>query len=379
MRRIRPPFLPDRGSVGWTPYAWLIYLASFYITPVSLTRAGAADWWTWPVTIAATIIFLVTFFRAYWVRGVKLIPIAATHTLLGIALAPVNPGSSVFFVYAASFAAQLDRPRDALRSMLVIALFGAATAPFTPAPLFFVAIAVGITFVVGSVNLHYAQQGRAQQKLRLAHEEIEQLAAIAERERIARDLHDVLGHTLSLIVLKAELAVKLSGIDSERAVREMREVEQVARATLQDVRIAIRGYRTTLVEEADRARSMLKAARVDARLEIADTPLAQPVEEALALALREAVTNVVRHAGATRCTIHTRPADDHIVLDVQDDGRGIAAAPGLGLRGMRERIESLGGTVTLRAERGTRLSVTLPLHSTPAAPAGSTANRPVTV
>jgi two-component system sensor histidine kinase DesK len=289
--------------------------------------------------------------------------IAAVHTALGLAFAPINPGSCVFFVYAASFAGNFERSRDAVRALLLIVALGAATVVVTRAPLFFTLVAVVIALMVGGVNLHYSQQGRARSKLRLAHAEIEQLAAIAERERIARDLHDVLGHTLSLIVLKAELAVKLSDIDAERAAREMRDVEDVARRTLQDVRLAIRGYRTTLAEEVDRSRSMLKTGRITAEFDIALLDLPQPVEETLALALREAITNVVRHAHATRCSVRLARTVDQLRLEVDDDGRGADGAPGLGLRGMRERVESMGGSLHVEGGAGTRVAIVLPVEN----------------
>lgn len=360
MKQRTPPLLPPGTNVGWTPYAWLVYLPTFYITPVVLTRAGVAPWWLWPLTIAATLLFLVTYFAGFWVKGSRLAAIAAVQTVLGIAFAPINPGSCVFFVYAASFVANLDRSRDALRGVLLIAALGGLTLLLTEAPPFFGMVAVLITLVVGGVNLHYSQQGRAASKLRLAHEEIEQLAAIAERERIARDLHDLLGHTLSLIVLKSELAVKLSDIDPARAAREMRDVEDVARTTLQDVRLAIRGYRTTLVEELDRSRSLLKAARITADFDVAEIRLPQAVEETFALALREAVTNVVRHADAVRCTIRLTHRTGAVVLEIADDGRGLAGAPGLGLRGMRERVEAMGGRMSIDDTKGTRVTLSVP-------------------
>src|SRR5690606_12165285 len=238
--------------------------------------------WLWPLTIAATLVFLGTYFAGFWVHGRRLMVVSAIQTMLGIGFAPINPGSCVFFVYAASCIGTLPRSRDALCGMILITSLGIATAILTDAPPFFVLVAGVITLVVGGVNYHYAQQSRALSKLRLAHEEIEQLAAIAERERIARDLHDVLGHTLSLIVLKAELAVKLSDRDPARAAREMRDVEDVARRTLHDVRHAIRGYRTTLPEELDRAHSMLKAARIDALITNDASALPQAVEGTLA-------------------------------------------------------------------------------------------------
>jgi two-component system sensor histidine kinase DesK len=286
-----------------------------------------------------------------------------TQAAIGVVFAPINQGSSVMFIYSASFIAQLDRPRDALRGVILIAALAALTALLTDAPPFFWVGGVLITLVVGGVNLHFHQEGHAQRKLRLAHAEIEQLAAIAERECIARDLHDVLGHTLSLIVLKAELAVKLSSRDPERAAREMHDVEDVARRTLQDVRHAIRGYRATLAEEIERSRTMLKASRIADDFDVAPHTLPHAVEETLALALREAVTNVVRHSGASRCNVSLSCDVASVTLVVHDDGRGSSASPGLGLRGMRERVEEVGGSLDISGRDGMRITVTLPLPS----------------
>jgi two-component system sensor histidine kinase DesK len=148
----------------------------------------------------------------------------------------------------------------------------------------------------------------------------------------------------------------------------MRDVEAVARRTLQDVREAIRGYRATLADEEPRARALLKAAGVEAQLEHDGGMLPQPIEETLAFALREAVTNVVRHSGARTCSARICSDGDRVILDVQDDGRGSGAPEGFGLRGMRERVEAFGGEITRPAGRGMRLHIVLPLASAPASP-----------
>lgn len=356
-RRFR--LLPPDSPHGWTPYAWLVYLITFMIEPAYRIDAGRAG----PLYLGATAlglaVFLWTYFRAYRVRGLKLVPLVAIQTLLGIGFAPINVGSSVFFVYAAATAAQLDRARDAGRTIVVIALLGGVTAYVTQPPFFFWIVAIGITLLVGGVNLHYAQQSRAHHKLRMAQEEVERMAAVAERERIARDMHDVLGHTLSLIVLKAELASRLAERDPQRAAAEMRDVEDVARRALTEVRAAIRGYHATLPDEVSRARAMLKAAGIGADIEVPDAALPQQAEEVLALALREAVTNVVRHSGASRCTIRL-DACNGFELEIADDGRGFDGVEGGGLRGMRERAESLGGRVEREGGSGMRVRVILP-------------------
>jgi two-component system sensor histidine kinase DesK len=200
----------------------------------------------------------------------------------------------------------------------------------------------------------------------MAHEEIEALAAVAERERIARDLHDVLGHTLSVIVLKAELAGRLlaRGEDTSRAAQEIADVERTARSALAEVRETIGGYRARgLPAEMDAARNALTAAGV--RFEVEGAPAAgtlRPAEETvLALALREAVTNVVRHAQAQTCRLRFTVQNGRHSLAIEDDGQHTALQEGNGLRGMRERVESLGGTVQLEREHGTRLLIELPV------------------
>jgi len=349
--------LPNDKYVGWTPYAWLIYLPTFVLEPLAEHRPGGAI----ALTVLGTVVFLASYFRGYWVNGWQLGAVIALETALGVAFAPINGGSSVFFIYAGAFAGRLERPRDALRAIGAVSAAALATSYAFHMPPFFWGVATLFPWIIGGANLHFAQVGRAQRRLRLAQDEIAHLAAVAERERIARDLHDVLGHTLSLITLKAELAAKLVDRDAPRATREMREVERVSREALQQVREAIRGYRASLADELSRARALLSAATITATIDVPpNLALPRAVDEALAFAVREAVTNVVRHSGARSCGIRLRVDGGALRLDVFDDGRGAPAADGTGLHGMRERIESLGGTLARRHDRGTTISVVLP-------------------
>jgi two-component system sensor histidine kinase DesK len=216
--------------------------------------------------------------------------------------------------------------------------------------------------MIGGINVHFSQVNRANARLRRAHDEIEHLAKVAERERIARDLHDLLGHTLSLVILKSELASKLAERDPERARLEIADVERIAREALAQVRSAVRGYRSGgLQAEVDSARTALAAAGVTLRAEL-DPVVLTPVQEAvLALTIREAVTNVIRHAGARNCELTLRAAKSVCTLTIHDDGRGGNAPAGTGLTGMRERIEALAGTVRRDGTRGTTLTIDVPL------------------
>jgi two-component system sensor histidine kinase DesK len=253
-----------------------------------------------------------------------------------------------------------------------------------PLPWRLLAVGPIIVFVlvIGAAGIIDGERERMQARLRRADEEIERLATIAERERIARDLHDLLGHTLSVVVLKSELAGRLVRSDPDRAEQEVREVEHTARTALAEVRSAVAGYRAKgLGVELVNARRALSAAGVDLQATIDLPVLPAEHEAALALALREAVTNVVRHADAHHTTIHADATRDEVTLEVCDDGRGTSGPDGSGLAGMRERITALGGHVTRRTgpsggERpGTVVTISLPrTPSTAAAP--SPAARP---
>jgi two-component system sensor histidine kinase DesK len=212
LRRLPPADAPQ----GWLKYVWLIYLPPVFLAPYA---SGSA--WQWAATVAGTGLFLWSYLRGFRVSGRQVLPTIALHVALSIAFAPWNVAAPTFLIYAASFAGRTGRRGDAVRVILAVMLVGTLTAWALHAPLYYWLCALVFTPLVGVVNLQAAESARANARLRLAQEEVEHLATVAERERIARDLHDVLGHTLSLIVLKAELASKLTEIDPVRAAREI--------------------------------------------------------------------------------------------------------------------------------------------------------------
>jgi two-component system sensor histidine kinase DesK len=280
----------------------------------------------------------------------------------------VNSGAAVFVVYASAAAARLEPVRRAV--LVITGLVGAVVLMSVISPVPFpyrlatFAPAVIVTIVIGAASIVDAERSRAQRRLMLADQEIERLAALAERARIARDLHDLLGHTLSVIVVKAELAGKLLGLDAERAAREVADIERTGREALSEVRAAVAGYRASgLQAELAGARRALDAAQVDVAID-ADVPsLPAELESALAFAVRESVTNIVRHAHARHAGINVGVSGDEVVLVVSDDGRGARAPEGSGLTGMRERIAALDGSIVVDGAAGTRVRVMLPLPS----------------
>jgi two-component system sensor histidine kinase DesK len=313
--RIR--LLPD-SPLGWTPYAWLIYLSVF----LAYTAAeGSAQ--VWMIDGAAVALFLLLYFRAHWVQDTAVLRIALAIVVLGVIYSPRNPGASVFFVYGASFVGNAVRPGAAVRWLAVIVATLGLEAWLIPLPPQCWVPGIIFSIVIGGSNIHYAEVRRKDEALLQAHQRAEHLAAVAERERIARDLHDLLGHTLSVIVIKSELAAKLAERDSVRAAQEIREVERISRNALNEVRQAVHGYRgERLDQELANARTALEAAGVSLTTAIDPVAIGANEERALALGVREAITNVIRHARASHCSIALRQHDGTIVLVIEDDGVG---------------------------------------------------------
>jgi two-component system, NarL family, sensor histidine kinase DesK len=350
--------LPKNCEYTWVMYS-VLYFGFFLIDPIA-RHAGAR---VWLFTLLGTAAFLVLYFGVFWVSRRQGLLHLAAMVLLGAAFAKYNGGACTFFIFAAACGPFIvDTEADAIKILLAVEISAGLTWWAFHLNPWFLLFANGLTFIVGASNIHFAQRNRANKKLLRAQDEIEHLAKVAERERIARDLHDVLGHTLSVIILKSELAGKLMDRDPQRAGNEIREVEQISRQALSEVRDAIRGYRSQGLEaELAQAKSTLETAGLAVKCTATKVPLPALHESVLSMAVKEAVTNVVRHAQARSCSLRLDQQNGSCRLEIEDDGRGSSLSEGNGLRGMRERVEMLGGTLTRDSQAGTRLTITLPL------------------
>jgi two-component system sensor histidine kinase DesK len=238
---------------------------------------------------------------------------------------------------------------------------------------------------IGFAMIGLRKQFELTAELTMARDQVAQLAASEERLRLARDMHDLTGQSLSIITLKSELAARLLGrlpgsAERDRVQDEIEQVAAVSRQTLRDIREAISGYRRpTLAVEVITARTALASAGIAARDEADLTVLSgtfdPDAEAALAWCLREAVTNVVRHSGAENCWISLTRRSGTMSLAVRDDGTGLAgtASPrertGSGLHGMSERLSAVGGTLELRPDLRPGFSLTAAVPATPLAQA----------
>ena len=288
--------------------------------------------------------------------------------LLGYAVMPWNhSGGTTCVIYACASLPFAGSVRFSLTMMAVVAAIFAAEAIGLQWPWFVTFSMLFMAMAIGGGNLVRRLNDKKDADLRLSHEEVRRLAATAERERIGRDLHDLLGHTLSLIALKSELAGKLLARDPVAARREIADVERITRDALAQVRSAVSGMRAAgLVGEIASARLLLECAGVRFTYSGFERELLPAQEACLALALREAATNIQRHAGASNAEAALVVDEDGVQLMVRDDGNGGTAVHGNGLHGMRERAEALGGSLRIDAARGkgTRLILQLPKTST---------------
>lgn len=350
-------------DIHQNPWVGLVYLF-FVFFPLLFWDAPTSALW---VSLAATAVFIPMHFIAARSAPTRRTVLALAMVGLAYVVVPFNPGGHTFLLYALATLAWTVRPRAcvALGALfwLVMAVQMVWVYPFK-------AIAVGtagLSVVLGSILVASIIVERARMRrdaeLRLSQDEVRKLARLAERERISRDLHDLLGHTLSLVALKSELAGKLLERDPVRAREHMAEVERVARQALAEVREAVSGMRSPeLQAELAAARLALESTGVQVHVRFDELALAPPQEQVLAMALREGVTNVIRHSQAERVDITLARSETGTVLEIQDNGRGMGGSEGNGLTGMRERLVQLGGWLELESPpgAGTRLSLHLP-------------------
>ena len=364
MQRLRADMAAEPGDAAQR--AWrrlnLVYLV-FVFLPLVWVRDDLVL--AVGLTLLALAVFLPLYWHSYGFEGRAGAWAALGMAALGFALTPWNPGGNTFVVYAFALLGFSQRWRFAVGLALAVLAAYAAWLRVLSLPMPFV-IAPAL---VGGAVLAGAILGRREmqrnERLRLTQAEVDRLARVAERERIARDLHDLLGHTLSVIAIKSELARKLAERDGSAAASHIGEVEQVARDALKQVREAVTGMRSAeLANELVSARLAAVGAGLGFDAHVDPLPPLDPAQEnALAMALREAITNVLRHARASNVRVALSRQGRAVQLEVSDDGAGIVRAPGNGLSGMRERADALGGHLSVDSApgAGTRLRLLLPI------------------
>ncbi len=311
-------------------------------------------------TLALAVLYVGYLFapEAMWRHGLRrrVVVLAVLAAYAGLLLVPVGPAAvwSWLLVVALSgfVAVQLWVALAVLGVVVAAELVVAAVVGWETASSTGILFAPIVAVSIGASMVFFGRQREAEDQLGVAQDELTRLAVVEERARFSRDLHDVLGHSLTVVTMKSELAARLIDVDPARAKTEMQDVERLSREALQGLRQAVSGYRQAdLDAELVSARSALDAAGVVAELPTTGDAAAGDVRSLFAWVLREGVTNVVRHAAASRARVTLT----RTTLTVEDDGTGAVDAPapagpldvgGNGLRGLHERADAVGATVT---------------------------------
>jgi two-component system sensor histidine kinase DesK len=363
---------PPRTAVGrMRMFIWLVFIAIPLVDAVSSHNNGTAK----AVTIVATIAFVAVFVSTA-VRRDKPLADREAFRSVGVLLA-ISVGLTVF-----------DRQGwGTLFIFTVVAVAMCVRSPFSfYGVLLCTALCVGSLFAadasagaifgfatptlgIGMLMLVVADLRTRNRELHAARAELARLAVADERARFARDLHDLLGHSLSVIALKAELAGRLMREQPAEAAGHVSEIEQVARGALTEVREAVSGYRQpTLDDEIAGAKMALSAAGIEAEIERPAVTFDPAIEAVLAWTVREGATNVIRHSGAGHCSVKVLAGLGEVGVEVLDDGPGCEDAvanghDGHGLEGLRERVARLHGQIEAGtgAAGGYRLAVRVPV------------------
>ncbi|MBY0448948.1 MAG: sensor histidine kinase [Hyphomonadaceae bacterium] len=342
-----------------SPWPWLVYLALLF--------------WPWAnrpmrpsdavVAFGAITIFLPLYFYGFRRTGRGGLAAAIAIAGLGFLTCLSLPSASVFLTYAGSMLGWRRPERQALIGLGALSIVTALFSWVTSQPFYFWMPALFFPAMIGLSTVMGARLREKNVALEAAQLEARRLAALAERERIARDMHDLLGHTLTLISVKADLASRLLPLDPGRADAELRDIQDTARRALAEVRQALSDMKQAgLGAELAHARAALAAVDVRLELEGPIPPTPEHLERPLALLIREGVTNVVRHANASVCRISLARDAGALRLIIADDGRGGPLRQGNGLAGMRARVQEQGGALALDTRAGVRIEATFPLE-----------------
>ena len=363
--------LPGNKEDNWPSFnryrvSYLVYLL---IYPIPWLIHGSATIPAVLFSIGALAVFLLLYFAPYRDDRYYGLPEIILTALLGFATSWTEADWLVFNIYATAMCACFQRPRQAILTILGLqaALFGFVW--LQNKSMLHAAFGAFFSIITYIGTWMQWKLGMQNLQLRKAQHEIRTLAATAERERIARDMHDLLGHSLTVISVKAELANRLFETQPDRARRELQDITQIARTSLKNVRDAVTGMNgASLQHELEHARKALEAASITLTVHHDNHLADHPQSSVLAMALREAVTNVIRHSGARHCIISfdCDAAGQPCAIRIEDDGAqqsGRAPSPpqeGNGLRGMRTRLAAAGGSLMLNhTSRGLRLTASI--------------------
>lgn len=351
------PYDKLESKLSWV---YLINLV-FYIIPLFTVRFSL---WQYLSMAVGLLLFLVCYFWAYRCNRQNMHWPILGIVLVATLITPINPGSISMFAYAGFFIGYAySLYRFLLLMAVLVALLVLLQLVLTIHWNMFLMMGIPIILAVSLLGRVEQAKQRHRSAERQSADEIKQLATMVERERIARDLHDILGHTLSSIILKADLAEKLLARQHIAAgQQQLTELSQIARDALSQVRQSVSGYKHQgLTAEVTKLLSRLRDAGFQVELSGEIPQLDSRRETTLILALTELVTNIMRHSQGDSCQLSFSASEQQVQLVLTDNGKVTAWQEGNGLTGLRERLSAIGARLTLQPDQGFSAIVDLPL------------------
>jgi two-component system, NarL family, sensor histidine kinase DesK len=351
---LRGKLYPDEPELNDMPVLLLIYLVFLSMPWVVGGQASVA------MTLLSVALFLPLYFMQWWHKRLSLIVLGMW--LIWFFLSKYNWGMNTYIIYACAVAGLMPSTRHAVASVALMLIGMCLVLKTINAPLEAFLMPTLMSVIVFLGSRAQRESMRAQAFLRLSQQEISKLAERNERERIAREVHDLLGHSLTLISLKADLALKLIDKDLDAAKSELRQINDTARESLGEVRQAVHGMRSAQISvEIAKSKLACEVADLDLLVDIPpDLALVRSNENVLAAVIREAINNTIRHAKATQVSVTIQDSADATKLLVADNGKSRDFREGSGLCGMRERVQAIGGKIEFSAALGFTVRVEIP-------------------
>lgn len=349
----------DKLLIGDRPVFYLVYLI-FYFAPW-LFRAPS-----WIDVIVALIVvaaFVPAHFWAFRTIGRYRLVAVVIMEVFAIISAPFHLSFGVFHIYAAAQAGLQSTLKKSAITLALCSLVFVACGYYFDRSWIEMGFVVVMSMFVWVTCMTEFEKDRRKSVLVRERELDKQQASLMERERIAADLHDLLGHTLTMVALKSEIAGKLMELDPVRAKQEILEINQESRSALKNVRAAVSGITsTTLKKEIENAEIALQAAKVSFLVDGEVPYLSIKNDKAASLAIREAVTNVIRHSDATAVKLSFSQDNSNLTLTFEDNGSNVSGVEGSGLTGLKRRIENIGGEAIINMLDGVKIEAKLPLN-----------------
>ncbi|WP_444913455.1 sensor histidine kinase [Microbulbifer sp. TRSA007] len=344
-----------RGALNLVPYFQILIYLPFIFHTFSEIAFG--------VVVICHLLLFPLFFLVFWCKGTKVTAIVLVLNLLGVITSFYSLAGIGFFAFAAAACSAYRKLYASLVLLCVVTFSYLSTAYLTGQSLYVVLTGLFFTAINGLNFLFQLRKYLSNLVIKQSQKEISSMAKTSERERIAQDLHDSLGQSLTSITLKAELAERLLEVDPATALQHILDIKKISRTAITGIRETVSNYKiSTLANELASSKFALESVNITCIHHIEATEIPPQVDNTLAMTIREATTNILRHSQASMCEVSLWLDKQLLSLHVCDNGKVVGkVSMGHGLSGMSDRWSQLGGSLKIEFQGGCHIYATIPL------------------